>query len=422
MRSPVWYRGGVHERRAVTWLALAVMVAVIGCSDPAALVADAGSGPDAGPIPDAGASDGPGPDVLAALCGASPQAIGDWEDCFQRRKCDWDVGCVSLTPYTDVAECVARADDVEGGRLAAERRERERAVAEGRAAVDPVAFGQCLVETSAAHCSTALFHPACLTRFVGTIDDGEQCFTDVECASPGATCARDCADACCAGACRPQFAEGETYDERRSCEPGMQCNRTCIRGDIDTPCASDRDCDGDAWCNPERGMCEADFPAGAVCTNLLQCGGDTSCVGLGVRGGEGRCLRISEPGDACDFLCYGNLHCDFSGPEALGQCAPLLAPGAACGDLIPCLGIDYTCHQGRCVLAAAANETCGDLPCRPGLFCSGELGDRTPACEAPRADGQPCTRPGHCASHLCSGSAEVPGQCLPWADRCPTLP
>src|SRR5262245_3845746 len=97
------------------------------------------------------ATDGPPPDVptdappdvpdrlpinLIQLCGAQPVTLDDWERCYQKRKCEWEVGCVPANTYRDVKECVDLADAVALGRLAAERRERQRSVEAGRASVN----------------------------------------------------------------------------------------------------------------------------------------------------------------------------------------------------------------------------------------------------------------------------------------------
>jgi hypothetical protein len=379
--------------------------------------ADARS-PDAG-APDAGAPDArtPGePDPrLVEICGAMPVTLDDWEDCYQHRACEWQVNCVTLNTYRDVAECIALGDDVEGGRLAAERRDRARAVAEGRAAIDIEAFTSCLLATSGAHCNTALYDVACLTRFAGTVADDAACYTDVDCASPGAVCQRDCDDACCTGTCRRKFREGETCDERRSCEPGMQCHRICYTGDVGTHCTSDRQCDADAWCDPQTGRCEADYAPNAACTNLLQCGGETMCVGLTIPGGQsGRCLRITEPGDRCDSWCYGNLYCDGG-----GRCRQMPATGAPCSALVPCGSAANVCVEGRCVAAGAAGDRCDGATCGPGLFCTSELGDADPRCAAPRDPGRPCSDPSHCSSYLCTADDGQSGVCVSWSDECP---
>jgi hypothetical protein len=62
---------------------------------------------------------------------------------------------------------------------------------------------------------------------------------------------------------RSEIQKGEACTETRSCEPGLVCHATCIAGDVDTPCAGDRDCDADAWCDRAAGLCRADPTPGA---------------------------------------------------------------------------------------------------------------------------------------------------------------
>jgi hypothetical protein len=368
------------------------------------------AGTDTGTTIDGGAGN---PD-LVAVCGAMPVTLDDWERCYQKRACDWQVNCVPTNAYRNVQECIDQGDAVEGGRLAAERRERKRAVDQRRAAINVAAFTRCLIETSAARCNTAQFNVSCLTRFTGTIADGASCYTAAECASPDAACQASCADACCLGTCQPKFRQGQACTDRHSCEPGLQCHQTCIAGDINTLCTSDRDCDADAWCDVQARLCRADFAPDTTCTNLLQCGGETSCVGLSVSSGApGRCLRISNAGDPCDGLCYGNLYCDAS-----GICRNLPVLGQTCSPLIPCGGPDTMCSGNLCVRRGDVGATCGAQTCLPGLFCTSELNDASPMCAARRGTGLPCTAPAHCESYLCSGTAGQPGTCLAWSDTC----
>jgi hypothetical protein len=390
---------------------------------------DAGAN-DAMPIDaaaiDAGTFDGgvQNPELVAA-CGAMPVTFDDWENCYRKRKCEWEVNCVTQNTYRDVQECIDQGDAVSGGRLAAERRERKRAVEQGRASIDIDKFTQCLIETSGSHCNTALFFPACLTRFHGTRGDGASCFTDVECTSPDAVCASTCTDACCLGTCQRKFREGETCTTRHSCEPGLQCNiRTggagmsfCISGDINTPCVNDTDCDSNAWCDGLAHLCKADFALSADCTSPLQCGGETSCVGLSVSTTDpGHCLLISEPGDTCDAFCYGNLYCD-----ATGVCRALPGLGQGCSALTNCSGVNTVCGANQmCVLRGDVGVSCAsNQPCLPGLFCTSQLGDVNPKCAAPRAKDQLCRAPSHCQSYLCSGNMDTTGVCLEWSNTCP---
>jgi hypothetical protein len=255
---------------------------------------------------------------------------------------------------------------------------------------------------------------SCATRFTGTIGDFATCYSDAECASPGADCTSACTDACCTGACQPRFKLGQACTDISSCEPGLECHRTCIAGDINTPCASDRDCDPNAWCDLQAKLCKADYATGAACTNPLQCGGETSCVGTNITtSNPGHCLRISKPGDPCDVFCYGNLYCDGSACRAL----PVL--GQTCTALVPCAGTDVICDVDACVRRSGVGVACGAQTCLPGLFCTSELGDPNPTCADRRAEGEPCADPSHCESYLCSGNSVQSGVCLAWSTTCP---
>lgn len=358
---------------------------------------------------------------LAVICGGKePVTFDDWEDCFQRRRCEWQVGCQSLNTFRDVEECMASADAASGGRLAEERRARRRAVDQGRARIDRAAFARCLSRTDAIHCNTALYDPACLTRFTGTIADGEVCYTDIDCRSRDATCSANCSnDACCSGACTPKRKEGQSCTTFRSCEPGLNCNGICIAGDIDTPCSDSGDCDPEAWCDFRTYRCKPTLPVGAECTSILQCGDDTTCIGLSiVHANPGHCERSSRSGDPCDDAvgCYGHLYCARSPNTALGQCRELPELGESCSALVPCAGVATLCSSGRCALRSEAGVACSAQTCLPGLFCTSALGDPAPRCAARRATNMPCNDPGQCESYLCSGN---PGVCLEWRELCP---
>lgn len=356
--------------------------------------------------------DGP-PSTLAQICGAEPVTLDDWENCYLKRWCEWVVNCRTMNKYRDVQECIAQSNAFEGGRLAAERLERSRAVAAQRASLNVAAFTQCLQETSEARCNTAQSSVACATRFSGTIGDDGPCYTDIECTSPGATCQSTCTGACCLGTCHPKFKLGATCDTFTSCEPGLRCDGVCFSGDINTSCGDDGDCDPNAWCN--AGVCAADFAPGAACTNPLQCGGETSCIGLSITtSAPGHCLRISHAGDRCDYFCLGNLYCDGQ-----GVCRDMRTLNQTCSGSAPCGGVDTICLNGVCVLRSNVGASCpSSAGCLPALFCTSELNDPAPVCTARRADGQPCAAPNHCESYICSGNTTTPGVCLPGNETC----
>jgi hypothetical protein len=408
-------RGARLVRRA---LFVAIVVPIVGATacasrppeEPGALAPPVDASMDDG---DLFPVDGP---TLSELCGAVPSTLDDWERCYQRRWCEWYVACAPQGPYRGIPECLDDSPRLDGGRLAAELRERQRAVAQGRASLDVAAFTQCLADTSGALCNTARFSVACANRFTGSEGDGGACFADVECASPGATCEASCSDACCPGTCRPRLRLGEACALSGACAPGLVCHGTCQSGDIGAPCASHADCDSNAWC--DAGRCRADLAPDAACTSVLQCGGQTSCLGLSiVDSAPGRCLSMAKPGDRCDLFCYGNLYCD-----ATATCRELPRLGQPCGGAASCGGTDAICSNGMCVLRADAGAACASRrSCRPGLFCTSELHDPQPTCAPPASTGYPCVDPGHCESYRCSGEPGMPGVCLPWSESCPLV-
>jgi hypothetical protein len=264
---------------------------------------------------------------------------------------------------------------------------------------------------------------------VGTVADDGACHDDVECASPRATCERDCTEACCEGVCVRAFRAGEQCDDFLSCEPGLQCNFSpgglpfvCIAGDIGTACTRDTDCDPGAYCDPDQDRCVARLGAGAACDNILQCGGETMCVGL-QRGAEpAQCRRVTEPGDLCDAVCLGNLACVLPTDRSMmGTCQPLAEPDQDCGSGNPNCDIEHVCSR-QCRPRAEAGKSCGT--CLPGLFCTGDLpgtdppNPAAPVCAEPQTDGAPCNTATQCASRVCSGDLNAPGVCLPGAETC----
>jgi hypothetical protein len=446
-----------------------LLVAQMGCASPAASTVDGGSsdqdaeaadaGEDATPPEDgasADAADDGGSCVedtppaqedpdLEQLCGSVPSTLEDWEQCYLKRHCEWQMACFDRVIYHDLAECMTSAEAVSPS-LAFERRERERAVAQGKATINEEAFARCLHELGPSPCipSAPQFRHACRLRLQGTVEDGGSCFAHVECASPGAGCVREegCDGACCEGVCEsalPEGAEGcrrfPTGDPTQDCAPGLQCVSgaprcddgvwCCVAGtDVGAPCGNDRDCRTGTWCDRECGVCRAPLPEDAECTDLRQCGGQTECVGISFGHSDpGECIRVDEVGADCDLQCRGPLYCgDLLSPTDERSCLPLPELGETCPfGVTQCRGVTNTCSGGECVPRTPDGEPCGSgLPgCMPGSFCTSALDAADPECEAAQDEGAPCTQARHCASFLCSGNADAPGECLPWLEACP---
>src|SRR6185503_11180890 len=121
---------------------LLLTIAAISCSGPdTQVIADAGDDDDA----DVLVVDAPdGEETLASMCGAVPTTVDEWEACYTKRYCETLVYCGEQNLFTDVQECIDHLDATQSGKLSFERFEKKRAVAAGRASIDPVAFEQCL--------------------------------------------------------------------------------------------------------------------------------------------------------------------------------------------------------------------------------------------------------------------------------------
>ncbi len=420
---------------------LAVIVtAAVACSSPhAPLLGDDDGGTDAGPDasgdgghPDAGVDampDAPEPGDLEVMCGSVPTTAEDWERCRAKRFCESHVHCSEKNRYANVQECIDRIDTVWDGQYSFDVFESVRAVTDGRASIDVAAFTQCLHDLSAERCSTAGTSRSCVDRYIGTIADEQPCTSDAECLSAGAQCEpRDCGDSCCVGTCTPRVSLGHACDDDNRCEasgtassccaPGLVCSvpsLTCMTGDVGSACG---DCDAGAWC--DHGVCRADLTEGAVCNSILQCRGETTCVGK-YRGAEpARCRHVTSIGDACDDFCLGNLYCDLSNPTGFGVCRSLPGRDEACSDFRPCLGLNNYCEQGVCLPRKGPSQPCAEGSCLPGLFCTVQLGAASPVCRVLFADReQGCKRDAQCQSHLCSGNETTAGQCLPAQSTCP---
>jgi hypothetical protein len=107
----------------------ALLIAQMGCGSPAPSAIDGGSSDqdaeaaDAGEdatVPEDGASadaaaDGGACEVtppaqgepdLEQLCGSVPSTLEEWEQCYLKRLCEWQMACFDRVVYHDLAECM----------------------------------------------------------------------------------------------------------------------------------------------------------------------------------------------------------------------------------------------------------------------------------------------------------------------------
>ncbi len=144
-----------------------------------------------------------------------------------------------------------------------------------------------------------------------------------------------------------------------------------------------------ADCALDTGLVVGNTPAGATCSDVLECRPGTVCV---KPGGVclGTCSSWPREGDACGFGCGPDLRC-----TSQGTCAPPLPVDAPCRasaecepDLI-CLG---TCRPRRALGEPCQWDPDRLSPCAPGLACDvapwvqGAWGQ----CVTPRPSGARC--------------------------------
>jgi hypothetical protein len=165
-------------------------------------------------------------------------------------------------------------------------------------------------------------------------------------------------------------------------------------------------------------MFEGTLADGAPCSNLEQCGAQSTCddshFGMCP---SGVCTHLPQLGEACTTTCGYLLRC------ASGTCATLLPAGSACtpSGLLEC-EVDLSCvvsetdpTHGTCGTEAPAGvgEPCGH-GCEAGLVCPA----MTSICRQPRTDGtceQTYSGHGDCAGdEQCMVAAgTVAGSCVP---------
>jgi len=294
-------------------------------------------GVDAPDAADASMIDAPAAGSLAQMCGSTPTTPAEWEQCYVKRWCETTVHCAIANVFASVQECITASNWSTGTQRDFDASENIRSVNDGRASIDVTQFTNCLSELSTNRCNTAGTAPACKLRYQGTIANGGSCYANADCAGPDALCSPvDCGASCCTGVCTPKKALGSPTCSGagvNACEPGLVCSsQGCVSGDVGSVCTSNSGCDAAGYCSQigtQPGVCALDKDANLTCSNVLQCGGETGCVGLIRNVGTPMCRRISQPGDACDDYCLGAMYCDLPA-SGLGVCKALPSGDQTC--------------------------------------------------------------------------------------------
>jgi hypothetical protein len=218
-------------------------------------------------------------------------------------------------------------------------------------------------------------NPEC--AFDGTLPDGEDCVTGIQCASRYCTGGRD---SC--GTCMPTAELGEPCDDTLGpqCEPGLYCHgtdRVCVllTGPVVGGLEVGEECDPTrSDCYPN--LCLSDtagvyscqpYPTlGEDCSHTYSCAyGDSYCDPSFV------CLALPavnqfcgvDAGTGAEQWCAEGLVCDPSFVPAICLAAPA-APGQgeACEETcqagLTCRCVDDACESKTCQWARLAGESC----------------------------------------------------------------
>jgi len=264
----------------------------------------------------------------------------------------------------------------------------DKAIADGRVAIDGGRLGACTAAIRATDCSQFFGKdPACDNVVVGKIAVGAACTDNAECV-PGSTCARAMNNSGCPGTCTALPTAGQPCLAGR-CALGFYCG---------------------SGANP---VCAAQLGNGSPCANEAQCARGLTCREPSV-GAAKICRAYGSAGQPCGgFLghdCAAGLDCDGSKTPAVcvarvGAGQPCRSSGS-CVDGLLCIG--GTCGQPLGVGASCSPQ--GGTTCAFGLVC-----DRTSSTciVAPVREGTSCTSSSECENGADPKPLYCDGTCKP---------
>lgn len=273
------------------------------------------------------------------------------------------------------------------------------AVDAGRVKYHGTKVQKCLDEMAAGGCDTlaSRISPSCKAAIEGTLEEGDDCSLDAECA-------------------------GEQY-----CKLGASCPGKCAPYEqAGGPCASSDNCVSGLKCG-DTGLCVAPSKEGEACeqgepncTDGLMCLGQDSTQKT-----PGKCYSIKEAlsgkeGDACSLdghLCADGFACEITSLAPIGgTCVAKVGSGDACKAAFPdqCPADEYCAlglnplMGGTCTSKPTAGEKCaaglgGGQICAPYTRCDADV------CRDIAHAGEECNEDDTCYSSHCVNMACVTG-------------
>jgi hypothetical protein len=289
--------------------------------------------------------------VVLSACGSGGTSPDDFFGEIPSAICEGEVACGGAPDVGSCEDALAPFDDTSTLTILA-------GVDDGVILYDEDAAEACLATLATdSDCrfpgGPATLSP-CAEVFTGTLEVGEACVSDFECAGLTSFClpadeACDPSIECCAGTCEISFTPVAL---------GGEC----------TPQGIGSDCDFGLVC--AEGFCATPTPEDATCTDLFECEAFTYCD---VTGEAPTCIRPAGTGEDCsnEELIPCALLTDECDEVSL-TCVALPGPGETC--LEECLGF-ATCIEGLCEQNPGLGEACGigdlDPQCLVDLICDG---------------------------------------------------
>jgi hypothetical protein len=316
--------------------------------------------------------------VLAvAACGGGGGAskaivLADFADDLQSAQCERLARCAM---FPDQASCEAYFRVTQDVSLAG-------AVSSGKVRYDGAAASACVDQTAQQSCdlSTAAGRTApaaCIQMLAGTVNGGDPCELDAECASGTCEFPDNCPETgCCTGMCRPAPSPGAAGAD----------------------CARDRDCQSGLVCSTQK-QCLAPAAAGGDCRTDRECADGLGCINP-LSTMPGTCRPLPHLGEACPYsrCADQNLRCDVGGTNT---CVALGLPGATCrtdANCSPYMTCNTTSHQ--CEALPSLGMPC-TTACQGASYCQLDSTTGAGVCAAPQANGAACESHSACASDYC---------------------